>query len=188
MRRSLDFKSRARSESIRTQRVMAHSDVWYRIAALDEEMGIVLFRLYFGNTNSYGLGSALTLFEAFKIYGGQIHAVEAFMDIMPENTSYGFLIIANGPIQPAFPPEGRPSASGTTLGQPSDAIVGTLSPERSKTGYLLDAIDWAVVLFGNDRQIYVRSTIDMVIYRLESQNPFCVFPDMIARIHAGQKQ
>lgn len=82
--------ARAGSENIRTQRIMAHPDVSYRVAAVDEEMGIVLLRLDFGNTNSYGPGNALTLFEAFKIYGGQIHAVEAFMDIMPENTPSGW--------------------------------------------------------------------------------------------------
>ena len=82
--------ARAGSENIRTQRVMAHPDVSYRLAAVDEEMGIVLFRLDFGNTNSYGPGNALTTFEAFKIYGGQIHAVEAFIDIMPENTPSGW--------------------------------------------------------------------------------------------------
>jgi hypothetical protein len=82
--------ARAGSENIRTQRVMAHPDISYRLAAVDEEMGIVLFRLDFGNTRNYGPGNALTLFEAFKIYGGQIHAVEAFMDIMPENTPSGW--------------------------------------------------------------------------------------------------
>jgi len=82
--------ARAGSENIRTQQVMAHPDISYRIAAVDEEMGIALFRLDFGNTKNYGPGNALTLFEAFKIYGGQIHAVEAFMDIMPENTPSGW--------------------------------------------------------------------------------------------------
>ncbi|MDM7997473.1 MAG: hypothetical protein QUT30_17520 [Acidobacteriota bacterium] len=82
--------ARAGSENIRTQRVMAHPDITYRIAAVDEEMGIVLFRLDFGNTKNYGPGNALTLFEAFKIYDGQIHAVEAIMDIMPENTPSGW--------------------------------------------------------------------------------------------------
>jgi len=82
--------ARAGSENIRTQRVMAHPDISYRIAAVDEEMGVVLFRLDFGNTKNYGPGNALTLFEAFKIYGGRIHAVEAFMDIMPENTPSGW--------------------------------------------------------------------------------------------------
>lgn len=82
--------ARAGSENIRTQSVMAHPDLTYRVAAVDEEMGVVLFRLDFGNTQNYGPGNALTLFEAFKIYGGQIHAVEAFMDIMPENTPSGW--------------------------------------------------------------------------------------------------
>ncbi len=62
----------------------------YRIAAVDEELGIVLMRLDFGDTNSYGPGNALTCFEAFKIYGGQIHAVEAFIRIMPANTQPGW--------------------------------------------------------------------------------------------------
>jgi dienelactone hydrolase len=76
--------------------------------------------------------------------GGCSMIGNAFETYLTEIASYGFLIIASGPIQPTFPPEGRPSANGTTLGQPSDAIVSTLSPERSKTSYLFEAIDWAV--------------------------------------------
>jgi hypothetical protein len=82
--------ARAGSENVLTQRVMAHPDVSYRLAAVDEELGIVLFRLDFGNTGSYGAGNALTTFEAFKVYGGQIHAVEAFIRIMKENTPSGW--------------------------------------------------------------------------------------------------
>jgi hypothetical protein len=44
----------------------------------------------FQKYNSYGPANALTTFEAFKIYGGQIHAVEAFIDIMRENTPSGW--------------------------------------------------------------------------------------------------
>jgi hypothetical protein len=82
--------ARAGSENIRTQRVIAHPDVSYRVAAVDEELGIVLLWLDFGDTNSYGAGNALTCFEAFKIYGGQLHAVEAFIRIMPANTPSGW--------------------------------------------------------------------------------------------------
>jgi len=82
--------ARAGSENIRTQRVIPHPAINYRIAAVDEEMGVVLLRMDFGDTNSYGPGNALTVFEAFKIYGGQIHAVEAFMDIMPAGTPSGW--------------------------------------------------------------------------------------------------
>jgi len=66
----------------------------------------------------------------------------AFETYLTEIASYGFLVIASGPIQSAFPPEGRPGANGTTLGQPSDAVVSKLSSERSKTSYLFEAIDW----------------------------------------------
>lgn len=76
--------------------------------------------------------------------GGCSMIGNAFETYLTEIALYGFLVIASGPIQPAFPPEGRPGANGTTLGQPSDAVVGKLSPERSKTGYLFEAIDWAV--------------------------------------------
>jgi hypothetical protein len=82
--------ARAGSESILTQRIIAHPDVSYRIAAVDEELGIVLMRLDFGDTNSYGAGNALTCFEAFKVYGALIHAVEAFIRIMPANTPAGW--------------------------------------------------------------------------------------------------
>ena len=82
--------ARAGSENIRTQKVIPHPDVTYWIAVVDEELGIVLMRLDFGDTNSYGPGNALTCFEAFKVYGGQLHAVEAFIRIMPVNTPSGW--------------------------------------------------------------------------------------------------
>ena len=82
--------ARAGSENMLTQRIIPHPDLIYRIAAVDEEMGIVLMYLDFGDTNSYGEGNALTCFEAFKVYGGQIHAVEAFIRIMPANTPSGW--------------------------------------------------------------------------------------------------
>jgi hypothetical protein len=67
------------------------ADITYRLAAVDEELGLVLFRLDFGNTGDrYGKGNALTTFEAFKVYGGQIHAVEAFIDIMPAGAPSGW--------------------------------------------------------------------------------------------------
>ena len=82
--------SRGGAGSVLTGRVTPHPAVSYRLAAVDEEMGIVLFRLDFGDTGNYGPGNALTTFEAFKVYGGQIHVVEAFIDIMPVNTPSGW--------------------------------------------------------------------------------------------------
>jgi len=82
--------ARAGSENIRTGRVIPHPDVTYRLAAVDEELGLVLMYLDFGDTGSYGAGNALTTFEAFKVYGGQIHAVEAFIDIRKAGASSGW--------------------------------------------------------------------------------------------------
>jgi dienelactone hydrolase len=86
--------------------------------------------------------------------GGCSMIGNAFETYLTEIASYGFVVIASGPIQPGFPPEGRPSADGTTLGQPSDAVVGKQSPERSKTSYLFEAIDWAVAQSKDTKSLY----------------------------------
>lgn len=53
----------------------------YRIAAVDERMGIVWLRLAWGVQREGG--DQLTAFEAFKVYDGKLHAVEAFIRILP---------------------------------------------------------------------------------------------------------
>ncbi len=58
-----------------------------RIIGVDERMGIVWLRMSWGVRQSGG--DQLTVWEAFKVYDGQIHAVEAFMRILP-------LALANG--------------------------------------------------------------------------------------------
>ncbi len=82
--------SRPGCENIKTQKIMEHPFITSRVAAVDEELGIVLLRMNFGQTSSYGQGNALIVWEAFKVYGGQIHAVEAFMKIMPANMGSGW--------------------------------------------------------------------------------------------------
>jgi hypothetical protein len=52
-----------------------------RMIAVDERMGIVLLRMAWG-VRERG-GDQLTVWEAFKVFDGQIHAVEAFMRILP---------------------------------------------------------------------------------------------------------
>jgi hypothetical protein len=52
-----------------------------RVVGVDERMGIVLLRLNWGVREP--MGDQLTAFEAFKVYDGQIHAVEAFIRILP---------------------------------------------------------------------------------------------------------
>jgi hypothetical protein len=58
-----------------------------RVVGVDERMGIVWLRMSWGVRESGG--DQLTVWEAFKVYDGKIHAVEAFMRILP-------LALANG--------------------------------------------------------------------------------------------
>src|SRR5690349_15703539 len=78
------------SKNIKTQRIMAHPAITTLAVAVDEELGIVLLRMNLGDTGSYGPGNALIVWEAFKVYGGQIHAVEAFMRVMPAQAGSGW--------------------------------------------------------------------------------------------------
>ena len=77
---------RANCAGLYTQRVILHPNVIASVAAVDEEAGIVLLWMNFGYTNSYGPNNALVTFEAFKIWGGEIQAVNAFFRILPLET------------------------------------------------------------------------------------------------------
>ena len=82
--------SRAGCENIKTQNIIKHPAIVTRVLAVDEQLGIVLLRMNFGDTGSYGAGNALVVWEAFKVYGGKIHAVEAFMRVMPASAGSGW--------------------------------------------------------------------------------------------------
>src|ERR1700722_7460023 len=56
-------------------------NVQTRVIGVDERMGIVWLRMAWGVRESGG--DQLTVWETFKVYDGQIHAVEAFMKILP---------------------------------------------------------------------------------------------------------
>jgi hypothetical protein len=56
-------------------------DVQTRVIAVDERMGIVWLRMAWGASQRGG--DQLTVWETFKVYDGQLHAVEAFMRILP---------------------------------------------------------------------------------------------------------
>jgi hypothetical protein len=73
-----------------TQKIMLHPDIEPSVAAVDEQAGIVVLWMNFGDTHSYGPGRALVTFEAFKIYGGSIHAVNAFFGFLPKETERGW--------------------------------------------------------------------------------------------------
>ena len=57
-----------------------------RVAAVDEDAGIVWLRMSWAR----GPGTRLVVWEAFKIWGGQIHAVEAFMKRAPVEQTSGW--------------------------------------------------------------------------------------------------
>ena len=75
---------------IKSQKVPTLAGIVYRVAAVDEDLGIVLLRMDFGAGSSRVPGDTLMVWEAFKVYGGQIHAVEAFMKNMPLGTPSGW--------------------------------------------------------------------------------------------------
>lgn len=77
-------------ENIKTQDIITHPGVRARVAAYDRHLGIVLLYLDFGQTSRYGKGRKLVTFEAFKIYGGQIHAVNAVLRITSVGATSGW--------------------------------------------------------------------------------------------------
>ncbi len=69
------------------QHIMLHPGIIPSVAAVDEENGTVVLWMNFGYTNSYGPGNSLVTFESFKVWGGQIHAINAFFTSLPLATS-----------------------------------------------------------------------------------------------------
>jgi hypothetical protein len=70
-----------------SQNIMLHPSIIASVAAVDEENGVVVLWMNFGFTNSYGEGQSLVTFEAFKVWGGQIHAINAFFRTLPLATA-----------------------------------------------------------------------------------------------------
>jgi hypothetical protein len=67
--------------------IMVHPGIIPSVVAVDEENGTVLLWMNFGYTGSYGENKVLVTFEAFKIWGGSIHAINAFFDFLPIGTT-----------------------------------------------------------------------------------------------------
>jgi hypothetical protein len=77
-------------DNIKTQRIPTLSGIKYREPIVDEEQGIVLLRMNFGPGSVRGPDPVLVPWEIFKVYGGQIHAVEAFMKVFPASMGTGW--------------------------------------------------------------------------------------------------
>lgn len=70
------------------QRIIVHPSIIASVAAVDEDNGTVLLWMNFGHTGDfYGVGNALVAFEAFKVWGGEIHSVNAFFKGLPISTA-----------------------------------------------------------------------------------------------------
>ena len=79
-----DCKFAPGCENISTQSLAIFErlgDVATRVIGVDERLGIVWLRMAWGARQEGG--DQLTVWESFKVYDGQIHAVEAFMKILP---------------------------------------------------------------------------------------------------------
>jgi hypothetical protein len=79
-----DCKFQAGCQNISTQPLTIFErlgDPMTRVVAVDERMGIVWLRLAWGVRQEGG--DQLTAFEAFKVFDGQLQAVEAFIRILP---------------------------------------------------------------------------------------------------------
>ena len=69
------------------QNIIVHPGIIPSVAAVDEENGTVLLWMNFGHTgDAYGVGNALVTFEAFKVWGDEIHSVLAFFKGLPIST------------------------------------------------------------------------------------------------------
>ncbi len=62
----------------------------YRLLAVDEEMGVVAVRMNFGPGSLFQGDGELDVWHSFKIYDGQIHAAEAYCEIVPPATPFGW--------------------------------------------------------------------------------------------------
>jgi hypothetical protein len=76
--------------NIREQGLPTLAGIQARVAAVDEEQGIVWLRMNFGPGSLMRNPGELSVWEMFKIYDGRIQAVEAFMEEVPANTPFGW--------------------------------------------------------------------------------------------------
>ena len=81
-------------ENMRGQQLPTLAGIVAQVVAVDEQNGTVLLWMDFGPGSLPGPPNAaprsLVTFEAFKVYGGQVHAVEAVFEGMPPSTPSGW--------------------------------------------------------------------------------------------------
>lgn len=77
-------------DNMKTQQIPTLSGITHRVIAVDEELGIVAVRMNFGPGSTFQGDGELDVWHSFKIFGDQIHAAEAYCEIVPAGTKSGW--------------------------------------------------------------------------------------------------
>jgi hypothetical protein len=77
-------------EDIKGQTFKPPTKMDYRLAAVDEELGIVWLRMNLGDRGEPDQMTNLIAFETFKVHDGQFHAIEAFLRLVPADRDSGW--------------------------------------------------------------------------------------------------
>ena len=77
-------------DNMKTQMIPTLSQITHRVIAVDEQLGIAAVRMNFGPGSTFEGGGVLDVWHSFKIYGGQIHAAEAYCEIVPTGMKSGW--------------------------------------------------------------------------------------------------
>lgn len=77
-------------DNMKKQFIPTLSEITDRVMAVDEELGVVAVRMNFGRGSTFEGSGVLDVWHSFKIYGGLIHAAEAYCEIVPTGTKSGW--------------------------------------------------------------------------------------------------
>jgi hypothetical protein len=77
-------------DNMKKQFIPTLAGIKYRTLAVDEEMGVVAVRMNFGPGSLFKGDGELDVWHSFKIYDGLIHVAEAYCEIVPKGTPFGW--------------------------------------------------------------------------------------------------
>lgn len=77
-------------DNMKKQMIPTLAGIKYRLLAVDEEMGVVAVRMNFGPGSLFQGDGELDVWHSFKIYDGLIHSAEAYCEIVPSGTPFGW--------------------------------------------------------------------------------------------------
>ncbi|MGD9160317.1 MAG: hypothetical protein PVG39_18015 [Desulfobacteraceae bacterium] len=77
-------------DNMKKQFIPTLAGIEYKVLAVDEEMGVVAVRMNFGPGSLFQGEGELDVWHSFKIYDGLIHSAEAYCEIVPPDTPFGW--------------------------------------------------------------------------------------------------